>query len=410
MTRTERQILGIDKWRDAKGRGTLCYSTGVGKTNCALIAIDRVTSKNPNLIIRIIVPTKVLKNQWEGIIEKQQWDLDIKVIVLNTAAKKPFKCDFLIIDELHRSNSLTFRQLFKNCNPALILGLTATYERLDGFEKQVVDHYCPVCDTITVEEATKNGWLAPYKEYKVFIDVDLTEYNQANLEFMNHFSFFNYDFNTAMLAVTSVWEQQKLAKQMNCKLNEVKAHAFAWKRALQFRKNFVANHPKKIEIAKKIIEARKDKKIITFNTSIEQCNAYGFGYVVHSKQSKKKNEEILKEFSHCNSGCIHSSKLLIEGLDCPGLSVGIITGFTSSKTSKVQSLGRTIRFEEGKEAEIFTLVIKGTVEEQWYKKASEEMNFIEIDEKELDRILNNEDLINKQEKIQERVHNDLLRI
>lgn len=409
MTRTERQTLGIDKWRDAKGKGTLCYSTGVGKTNCAIMAIDRVTTKNSNLVIRIIVPTKILKNQWEEIIDKQQWDLDIQVLILNTAAAKPFNCDFLIIDELHRSNSLTFRQLFNNCTPKLILGLTATYERLDGFEKQVVDQYCPICDTITVEEATANGWLSPYKEYKVFIDVDLTEYNKANSEFMNHFSFFNFDFNTAMKAVTSIWEQQKIAKQMNCQLSEVKAHAYAWKRALQFRKNFVANHPKKIEIAKKIINARKDKKIITFNTSIDQCNAYGFGYVVHSKQSKKKNEEILKEFSHCSSGVIHSSKLLIEGLDCPGLSVGIITGFTSSKTSRIQEIGRVIRKEEGKSAEVFTLVLRNTVEQQWYRKSSEEMNFIEIDEYELDKVLNNEPL-NKQEKIQDKVNNKLLRI
>ena len=34
----------------------------------------------------------------------------------------------------------------------LILGLTATYERLDGREKEVLDLYCPVCDTITLEE------------------------------------------------------------------------------------------------------------------------------------------------------------------------------------------------------------------------------------------------------------------
>lgn len=373
------------------------------------MTIDRVTTKNPNLTIRVIVPTKILQKQWQNIIDKQQWDLDIEVIVLNTAARKPFKCDFLIIDEIHKAAAEQMARMFNNCRPALILGLTATYERLDGREKIVLDRFCPVCDTITVKEATENGWLAPYKEYKVLLNVDLTEYDKANVEFMQHFSFFNYDFDTAMTAVTSVWEQQKLAKMMNCTLKEVKAHAFAWKNALKFRKSFVANHPKKIEIAKRIIEARSDKKIITFNSSIDQCKAYDSGYIVHSKQSKKKNEEILEEFSHCNAGCIHSSKLLIEGLDCPGLSVGIITGYSSSKTNRIQEIGRVIRAEPGKEAEIFTLVIKGTVEEQWCRKASEEMNFIEINEQELDLVLNNRPLINKKEKIQSKINNDLLR-
>lgn len=374
------------------------------------MAIDRVTSKNPHIIICIIVPTKILQKQWQDIIDKQQWDLNIEVIVLNTASKKRFMCDFLIVDEVHKCAAEQMARLFNNCTPALILGLTATYERLDGREKVILDRYCPVCDNITIEEATKNGWLSPYKEYKVLLDVDLTEYNKANTEFMQHFSFFNFDFNNAMLAVTSVWEQQKLAKQMNCTLSEVKAHAFAWKKALQFRKKFVANHPKKIEIAKKIIENRNDKKIITFNSSIEQCSAYGFGYIVHSKQSKKKNDEILEEFSHCSTGCIHNSKLLIEGLDCPGLSVGIITGFTSSKTNRIQEIGRVIRFEQGKEAEIFTLVLKNTVEEQWCKKASEEMNFIEINEQELDCVLKHIPLINKNEKVQTKTNNNILRI
>lgn len=218
------------------------------------------------------------------------------------------------------------------------MGLTATYERLDGREKLILDKYCPVCDTITVKEATQNGWLAPYREYKVYLDVDLTEYNKANKEFLQNFAFFNFDFDGAMECATNIFAQQKYAKQIGCELKEVKAHAFSFIRALKARKQFVANHPKKLEIAKKIIEARKNKKIITFNTSIDQCYAYGSGYVLSSKQSKKQNKAILDEFAKCNSGVIHSSKMLIEGLDCPGLSVAIVAGYTSSKTAKVQEV------------------------------------------------------------------------
>lgn len=162
------------------------------------MAITRVLKVNSKTIIKIVVPTKVLKDQWELELEKRGIEGDIEVLILNTAAKKKFDCNFLIIDELHRANSLSFREIFNNCSPRLILGLTATYERLDGYEKEVVDKYCPVCDTITVEEATENGWLSPYKEYKVLLDVDLTEYNKANVEFLQHFAFFNYDFNLAM--------------------------------------------------------------------------------------------------------------------------------------------------------------------------------------------------------------------
>jgi hypothetical protein len=49
--------------------------------------------------------------------------------------------------------------------------------------------------------------------------------------------------------------------------------------------------------------------------------------------------------------------------------------------------GRVIRFEEGKEAEIFTLVIKDTNEEHWFNTSSAGKSFIEINEKELEEIL-----------------------
>ncbi len=49
--------------------------------------------------------------------------------------------------------------------------------------------------------------------------------------------------------------------------------------------------------------------------------------------------------------------------------------------------GRIIRYAEGKEAELFTLVIKGTNEENWYQTSSSGNSYIEITEKELYDIL-----------------------
>lgn len=62
--------------------------------------------------------------------------------------------------------------------------------------------------------------------------------------------------------------------------------------------------------------------------------------------------------------------------------------------------GRVIRKEEGKQAEIFTLVLRGTVEEKWFQKSHETKSFIEINEEELLQILNREP-INKNLKTQE---------
>lgn len=50
--------------------------------------------------------------------------------------------------------------------------------------------------------------------------------------------------------------------------------------------------------------------------------------------------------------------------------------------------GRVIRYAENKEAEIFTLVLRGTMEEGWYNTSTAGKKYIEITETELYDILN----------------------
>lgn len=80
----------------------------------------------------------------------------------------------------------------------MILGLTATFERLDG-RHEILAKYAPIVDTITMEDALFNGWVAKYKDYVVVIDVpDIDVYQKYNKEFNEHFEFFQWDFNKVM--------------------------------------------------------------------------------------------------------------------------------------------------------------------------------------------------------------------
>jgi superfamily II DNA or RNA helicase len=49
-----------------------------------------------------------------------------------------------------------FKKIFEVVSYKMILCLTGTLERLDGKEI-LIKKYAPVCDTITLEEASKNG-------------------------------------------------------------------------------------------------------------------------------------------------------------------------------------------------------------------------------------------------------------
>ena len=69
----------------------------------------------------------------------------------------------------------------------------------------------------------------------------------------------------------------------------------------------------------------------------------------------------------------------------------IILHTDSSKIRKGQRLGRAVRFEEGKTAEIFTLIIAGTQETKWFAN-SKTSNVITINEDQLDQVLNGEQI------------------
>lgn len=131
---------------------------------------------------------------------------------------------------------------------------------------------------------------------------------------------------------------------------------------MRARKEFIYNHTKKLEITNKILDARKDKKCITFSGTIKQAEAIGRGYVIHSKQSKKYNREILEKFDAEPCGVLNSSKSAETGLDLKGINTEIIMYTNSSKIRKTQVLGRALRAEEGKNTEIFTLILRNTQE------------------------------------------------
>ena len=57
-------------------------------------------------------------------------------------------------------------------------------------------------------------------------------------------------------------------------------------------------------------------------------------------------------------------------MDVKGLSVGIILACDSSRTRSTQRVGRCIRAEPGKRAEMFTLIIKGTQEFNWFRNST----------------------------------------
>ena len=325
---------------------------------------------------------------------------NIEVQVINTVIKHEWSCDMLIIDEIHVSGADQMSQIFNKVKYKLILGLTATFERLDG-KHYLIEKYCPIVDTVSTIEAIANGWVSEFKEYQVLIEVDdIEEYKSLQKEWLQHFEFFQFSFDIAMrMAGPEGWRAKLAYRDELYKGNDeskkkeilqtINYHSAGFMRTMTKRKAFINNHPKKVEIAKKIMEARPNAKIITFSNNVKMAEALENGeYVYTGKTSKKRASDMIEKYLSGQIKHLHSCKRLIEGFNDPSTSVAIILGMDSSERRAVQTRGRVIRkTSTNKQAEIFNIVIHHSQEEKWYKDSHKNSNYITIDEKGLEQVL-----------------------
>lgn len=384
--RDTRQDLGIEKWKQAKGRATCLYPTGFGKTRVALKTLKRLRVKNSGATAIVIVPTDNLKEQWTKLLIEWELIQHTAVYVVNTAIKRELDCDLLIVDEVHMMVADTFSAIFTKIKYKAILCLTGTIERLDG-KQTLLEQFAPVCDQITLDDAIENGWVADYVQYRVMLDVDLTLYKEQHAKFLHYFSFFNFNFNDAMACATNIGARINYARTNNLEVKNVMLAGMGFIKSMKARKAFIYDHMKKIEVTNKIINARKNAKIITFTKSVAHAKEICCGEIYHGKVSKKKKEKMLQEFNDAQDGVLNSCQALNVGADVEGVNTIIILSGDSSSITKRQRLGRSIRKEGDKIAESWQLVIKGTVEEEWYRKSSANMKTITLNEEQLDEFL-----------------------
>jgi len=107
-----------------KGKGVVKAFPGSGKTYGAILLIKYKKYKN----VIVAVPTRKLKNQWiEELNKYKVFNVVVETFhILSKQKSSGLRCDFLIVDECHRSTSPVFQRLYKNVSYKHILGLTAT--------------------------------------------------------------------------------------------------------------------------------------------------------------------------------------------------------------------------------------------------------------------------------------------
>lgn len=425
MTRDERQDQFIDKFIAAGGCGTLEAATAFGKTRVALKIIRYLRRSDKKRVVRIIVPHEHLKTQWEKLLKEWKIEQGTSVHIINSYVKGLWECSLLILDECHRYAADTFSKVFECTKYRFILGLTASMKRLDR-KHTIVTKMCPIIDKVTIEEARINGYIAPYQEFNLGIEMDpLTAENYAKAEdYFNHaMGVFQWDFSILKRCLVSHKPGyngfsyrgsacEELARSYGWKGNSpreayikmMKGEPNIWEgnmthpyhpdklsmkaingiRSMRKMKDIIDNYEGKLLAAVEILNALPEMKAITFaqltNTADEMAKrtpmsaAYHSSMTVYDKKGKKLPKKKAREYiiSQINEGKIkriHTAKALDEGADFPSISLGIRISGTSSPTQQTQRRGRIVRKHEDKEAVMINLYLKNTKEVKWLSKS-----------------------------------------
>lgn len=386
LTRTERQIHVLRNWRTHNFRGIFQAATGFGKTYTAIMAIQGMVPKFGISSCLVVVPTLELKSQWEKELKDNKL-LFVKVVVINTGIKTNGKYDMLILDECHRYAAESFRKIFEVIEAKYVLGLTATLQREDGLHEVILE-YLPVIDTISVDEALENDWIAPYVVYNIPVSLSADEqiaYNKADNAF-KHFA--------AVLGFGG-----EAFKNANAYLKSsdkaMAGKAAAYYNALRKRKEIALNNINKITATDSIINSMPSRNGLIFSATTdfaeELQNTLGSKCMsFHSKINRKNQELIIKKFKDKRTKVrfLSTVQALNEGFNVPDCSLAIIAGSNSTQRTFIQQLGRVIRMVPDKKAIIINLYTPNSQEEVWMKKRLEGISKERIITCELDEFIN----------------------
>lgn len=177
-------------------RNLVVAATGTGKTVISALDYKRFRKQNPDKPCRLLFVAHreeilkqsmytfraVLKNanfgeMFVGSYKPESIDnLFISIQTFNSQAfiekTTPEFYDYIIVDEFHHAAAPTYQKLLSYYNPQILLGLTATPERMDG--KSILPYFSNrIAAEIRLPEAIDRKLLCPFQYFGVTDTVDL---------------------------------------------------------------------------------------------------------------------------------------------------------------------------------------------------------------------------------------------
>ena len=309
-------------------------ATGTGKTVVSAFDYKNFRKLNPTSKLLFVAHRKEILQQaqatfqgvlrdnnfgelWVDGIEPEKYDcVFASVQTLNNRIEKlklsESFYDFIVIDEVHHIAAASYRPILNRFNPKILLGLTATPERMDG--EDILKDFC---DTIAAEirlpEALNRKLLCPFQYFGISDRIDL-----SNLEWKNG--------RYVPSELTKIYTQNdqrvgdilsSLTKYLNDR-NDVRALGFC-----------VSQEHAKYMAEKFSLAGLKADYLVSDNSSDREEKRRLF-------KSKQINYLFVRDIFN-------------EGIDIPEIDTVLFLRPTESLTIFLQQLGRGLRLDDAKE-------------------------------------------------------------
>ncbi|MCD0490051.1 DUF3427 domain-containing protein [Pedobacter sp. MC2016-14] len=318
-----------------RNKNLVVAATGTGKTVISAFDYKRFKDQQPSARLLFVAHKKEILIQaqetfrhvlrdanfgelWVDGIEPSKYDyVFASVQTLNnrlTGLKLSAEFyDFIIIDEVHHIAANTYRPVVKHFNPKLLLGLTATPERMDG--EDILKDFCGVIAAeIRLPEALNRKLLSPFQYFAISDSVDL-----------NGVSWKNGRYESKELTKIYTNDDRRVGEILfNCR---------------------------------KYLTDEEDVRAIGFCVSAEHARymAEKFVYAglkadyLTSENAKQNRDAIRERLKYKDINYLFVVDIFNEGIDIPEIDTVLFLRPTESLTVFLQQLGRGLRLAEGKE-------------------------------------------------------------
>lgn len=366
--------------------------TGTGKTRVGQAAIEAALAEGRRAVV--FVPTKELQRQWRinlkrdlpgririGLVgDGHRDDLrssEVLVAIIDSVRVRGLEVpagSLLVADECHRYASPESRK-------ALIegyeqrLGLTATLERPDRAERDLIKYFGPVCYRIGYERALADAVVAQFSltllgvpmtpEEAVRYETVSARISDLFKELIHEHGFPTMPFHLFMRAVMEAAEEGSMS------LAQGSARAF--QTAVFERKTLMAHSSSKFNAAVELAPAvwSADRTLVfTESKQIAEDLAAAFreshlsAAAIHSDLGAPDRQAVLQRFKSGELQVIVAPRVLDEGVDVPAADLAIIVSASKTRRQMIQRMGRVLRRkEDGRLARIAILYLEDTTED-----------------------------------------------